>query len=202
MDVTLRTKRLTLRQPVLSDAEPLATYLNNFAVAGNLTRVPYPYRLADAKAWLRTWRADRPAEDTGFAIDLEGEGLIGHVGFHDDEEQGPVIGYWLGEPYWNRGLMTEAATAALDWYFSVTAAPSIASGVFHFNKASLAIQKKLGFTETGSSRRHCLARGEQVRHIDTELTRETWMAQSRDPGHAPILAVPGQPPSPRRRDVV
>ena len=48
--------------------------LTDFAVAGNLARVPYPYRLADAKAWLKSWRPDRPAEDTGFTIDLPGEG--------------------------------------------------------------------------------------------------------------------------------
>ncbi|RYE83889.1 MAG: N-acetyltransferase, partial [Hyphomicrobiales bacterium] len=81
MDVTLRTARLILRQPRPSDAGRLTLYLDNFAVAGNLTRVPYPYRLADAKAWLRTWRPDWPAAATGFTIDLEGEGLIGHVGF-------------------------------------------------------------------------------------------------------------------------
>jgi len=178
VDVILKSRRLTLRQPKLSDAERLAQYLNNFSVAGNLSRVPYPYRLADAKAWLRTWRPDRPAAETGFTIDLEGEGLIGHVGFHHDE-QGTVIGYWLGEPYWNRGFMSEACAAALGWYFDVTGAPAIASGVFHFNKASLAIQKKLGFTETGSSYRLCLARGEEVRHIDTELSRAAWEAKSR-----------------------
>jgi RimJ/RimL family protein N-acetyltransferase len=178
MDATVHTPRLTLRQPIPADAEPLASSLNNFAVAGNLSRVPYPYRLADAKAWIRTWRPDRPAAETGFTIDLAGEGLIGHVGFHDDEG-GTVIGYWLAQPFWNRGFMTEAVTGALDWYFGVTDAPAIASGVFHFNKPSLAIQKKLGFTETGVSRRLCLARGEEVRHIDTELTRATWEGRAR-----------------------
>lgn len=176
MDVSLATRRLTLRQPVLADAERLARHLDNFAVSGNLSRVPYPYRLADAKAWIRSWDPDRPAAETGFVIDLPGEGLIGHVGFHPDE-QGTVIGYWLGEPYWNRGLMTEAASAALGWYFETTTEPAVGSGVFHFNKASLAIQKKLGFTETGSSSRLCLARGEEVRHIDTRLTRATWEAR-------------------------
>jgi RimJ/RimL family protein N-acetyltransferase len=176
VDVSLATRRLTLRQPVLADAERLARHLDNFAVSGNLSRVPYPYRLADAKAWIRSWDPDRPAAETGFVIDLPGEGLIGHVGFHPDE-QGTVIGYWLGEPYWNRGLMTEAAAAALSWYFETTTEPAIGSGVFHFNKASLAIQKKLGFTETGSSSRLCLARGEEVRHIDTRLTRATWEAR-------------------------
>lgn len=173
MDVSFKTARLLLRQPVMDDAARLAQSLNNFAVAGNLSRVPYPYRLSDAKAWLQSWRPDRPAEETGFTIDMPGEGLIGHVGFHRDE-QGIVIGYWLAQPFWNRGLMTEAVREALGWYFSVTDARSIASGVFHFNRASLAIQRKMGFREVGVTTRLCLARGEEVRHIDTELTRAAW----------------------------
>lgn len=173
MDVTLRTPRLTLRQPMMDDASRVARFLDNFAVAGNLSRVPYPYRLADAKAWLRTWRADTPAGETGFMIDLDGEGVIGNVGFHRDIE-GNVIGYWLAQPFWNRGLMSEAVRGALDWYFETTEAPTLASGVFHFNKASLAIQKKVGFVEIGTSTRLCLARGEEVRHIDTELSRAAW----------------------------
>jgi RimJ/RimL family protein N-acetyltransferase len=174
MDVTLKTARLLLRQPRLSDAERLTRFLDNFAVSGNLARVPYPYRLSDAKAWLRSWRPDRPAGETGFTIDLPGEGLIGHVGFHNDTE-GTVIGYWLAQPFWNRGLMSEAVQAALDWYFAVTDAHVIASGVFAFNKASLAIQRKMGFAEVGAANRFCLARGEEVRHIDTELTRAAWV---------------------------
>lgn len=177
MDVTLETRRLTLRQPHPDDAPRIARLLNNFRVAGNLSRVPYPYHEADAKAWLKTWRPDRPPSETGFTLELEGEGLIGHCGFHPDA-QGTLIGYWLGEPFWNRGFMTEAAEAVLDWYFAATAATFVSSGVFHFNKGSLAVQRKLGFTETGSSWRHCLARKEQVRHIDTELTRARWLSRS------------------------
>ena len=56
MDVELRSRRLVLRQPRPDDAPRIVRYLNNFRVAGNLARVPYPYRDADAHAWLRTWR--------------------------------------------------------------------------------------------------------------------------------------------------
>jgi RimJ/RimL family protein N-acetyltransferase len=175
MDVSFTTRRLVLRQPVMEDAERIARFLNNFAVSGNLSRVPYPYRLADAKAWLRSWRPDTPAEQTGFVIDLPGEGFIGQVGYHLDANGVPVIGYWLAQPFWSRGFMTEAVRASLGWYFDNSVADRIVSGVFHFNKASLAIQKKLGFVETGTSRLHCLARGEEVRHIDTELTRAVWV---------------------------
>ena len=65
--------------------------------------------------------------------------------------------------------------AILDWYFGATASVSVSSGVFQFNRASLAVQRKLGFTETGRSFRLCLARKEEVSHIDTELTRARWL---------------------------
>jgi RimJ/RimL family protein N-acetyltransferase len=182
MDVTLRTSRLLLRQPRMDDAARIARFLNNFAVAGNLSRVPYPYHEADAIAWLKTWRPDRPAEETGFTIELPGEGLIGHCGYHRDIKGKAVIGYWLAEPFWNRGFMSEAAAGVLDWYFDVTGAAAIDSGVFHFNKASLAIQRKLGFTELGNGTLHCLARGEDLRHIDTRLTRAAWLEKAERAG--------------------
>ena len=101
-------------------------------------------------------------------------GFIGQVGFHRDHHGNTVLGYYLGQPFWGRGIMTEAVAAVLEWYFDATDGSAIRSGVFHFNKPSLAIQKKLGFTEIGTSSLHCLARGEEVRHIDTELTRAAW----------------------------
>lgn len=175
MDVTLETERLLLRAPRMDDAPRIARLLDNFAISGNLARVPYPYRLADARAWLRTWSADLPAEETTFALDLPGEGLVGVVGIHLTGNTAE-IGYWLGEPFWNRGLMSEAARAVIGWYFTETVADRLHCGAFAFNRASLAIQKKLGFTEIGTSMRLCLARAEEVRHIDTQLTRTDWAA--------------------------
>ena len=173
MDVTLETARLLLRQPRPTDAARLAKLLNNFAVSGKLARVPYPYKVADAEWWLGTWRADKPVGEPGFTIDLPGEGLIGHCGLHQDEGE-TVIGFWLGEPFWNRGFMSEAAAAVIGWYFTASGAGHLDSGVFAFNKASLAVQNKLGFTETGVGKKHCLARQEDLRHIDTRLTRARW----------------------------
>lgn len=173
MDVTLETARLLLRPPRPSDAARITRLINNFAVSGKLSRVPYPYRLSDAEWWLGTWRADKPVGETGFMIDLPGEGIIGNCGLHEDNGQ-TVIGYWLGEPFWNRGFMSEATARVVEWYFGATDAGHLDSGVFAFNKASLAVQRKLGFTEVGTSKRHCLARNEDLRHIDTRLTRTRW----------------------------
>ena len=174
MDVTLATPRLVLRPPRAGDAPRIARFLGNFAVAGNLARVPFPYLESDAEAWLATWRPDRPPGETGFSLDLPGEGLVGHCGFHRGEDGTPVLGYWLAEPFWNRGLMSEAAAAVIEWYFAETGARTLESGVFACNAASLAVQGKLGFVETGSGMLHCLARHEDLRHIDTQLTHARW----------------------------
>ena len=177
MSVIIETERLRLRPPTMADAPAIARYLNNFAVAGNLARVPYPYALADAQRWLASRPPEPPAAATDFAIELSSFGYVGQIGFHPTGGEAE-LGYWLAEPFWHRGLMSEAARAVVDWYFGTTDARLIRSGVFHFNKASLAVQKKLGFTETGSSRRHCLARGEELRHIDTQLSRADWAGAS------------------------
>lgn len=175
MNPVLTTARLLLRPPQTGDAPAIARYLNDFEVAGNLARVPFPYRLTDARAWLRTLRPNLPADQVNFAIEMDGA-YMGLVGFHPGPH-GPVIGYWLGRPFWGRGIMSEAAAASLDWFFAASAAPIVYSGVFHFNAASLAIQKKLGFTETGRSSLLCLARDAEVAHIDTQLTRSAWKAR-------------------------
>jgi RimJ/RimL family protein N-acetyltransferase len=179
MTPLIKTTRLVLRPPVAADAEAIAHHLNDFAVSGNLAQVPHPYRLEDAKAWLRTRQPDLPVERVNFAIELDGT-YIGQVGFHPGPK-GPVVGYWLGRAYWNRGFMSEAAWASLDWYFSTTGAPFIYSGVFYFNAPSLAIQRKLGFVEIGRSTLLCLARGAEVEHIDTQLTRERFRRFSASP---------------------
>lgn len=174
MDVTLTTMRLVLRQPVRTDAPRIARLLNNFAVAGKLSTVPYPYAEGDAAWWLDRHGTDAPVGDTAFMLDLPGEGIIGNCALHPNKAGDVVLGYWLAEPFWNRGFMTEAAAAVVDWYFKVTREADLKSGLFAFNKASLAVQRKLGFTEIGTSTLHCLARHEDLRHIDTRLTRARW----------------------------
>lgn len=176
MILTIRTPRFILRQPQLGDAESIARYLNDFAVSGNLARVPFPYHVTDARAWLKTRRPGMPPEETYFAINLPETGFAGQVGFHIGTTE-PVMGYWLGSPFWGRGIMTEAVIASLDWFFANSTADRVISGVFHFNLASLAIQNKLGFTQTGRSTLLCLARGVEVEHIDTCLTRSVWKAR-------------------------
>lgn len=174
----LRTPRLVLRRPRLRDAPRVAALLNNYEVTKNLARVPYPYTLNMAIDWMMRQKRDWSPHSVTFAITLPGEGLIGFCGMHR-EERFAEIGYWLGQPYWGRGYMTEAVEAIIAWFFETSGDDALISGVFHFNAASLAVQKKLGFVEDRMGVRICLAQGREIDHIETFLTREAFEQATR-----------------------
>lgn len=175
MSKTIKTNRLVLRQAKDGDAVSIARQLNNFTVSGNLAVVPFPYHVKDAEDWLATWHDDALPIERRFLITMDDDVAIGDIGFHRRGDIS-VFGYWLGEAFWGRGIMTEAAVAVLEWYFSQTDDDTVLSGVFHFNMASLAIQQKLGFVETGRHMCHSVARNEDVEHIDTEVTKDGFEA--------------------------
>jgi RimJ/RimL family protein N-acetyltransferase len=165
---SLRTARLTLRTVVPADLDALAAGLNDPGVARMLSRVPYPYGRSDAEAFLALVRS-RPMRDLSLVIDRDGE-VIGGIGLNDISGV-REFGYWLNRAAWGNGYATEAGAAFLAHCFAAYACPDIRSGVFVDNPASLRVQDKLGFERLGMSRRPSLARGGDVDHIDTILTR-------------------------------
>ena len=55
------------------------------------------------------------------------------------------LGYWLGEPFWNKGIMTEAVQAMVDYAFENFKLIRIYARVFEFNEASMRVLEKAGF---------------------------------------------------------
>jgi len=168
MDI-LVTKRLTLRPPLEVDAQSIAKGLSNFNVSRMLAPVPHPYTLEDAQDFIAK-KIDDP-EPCLFTIHRNA--LIGSMGVHD-RETGPTLGYWLAQPYWGNGYAAEAARAVLAYAFRYYDAEQILSYSFEENEASLRVMDKLGFERTGTGSAHCTARGEDLPHIKTALTRGTF----------------------------
>ena len=157
----LITPRLRLRPPRPADAPEIAWYANDLDVARMTTGIPHPYGLDQARAFLERVEMMDPDEEALFAIEAPGEGVIGLVGFHANDEGACEIGYWLGRPYWGRGLMTEAVRGAVDWAARVWDRRFLVSGHFADNEASGRVLIKSGFLYTGEIRwRFALARGE------------------------------------------
>ena len=70
--------------------------------------------------------------------------------------------------------MSEAARKSPGRGVGAGETANIRPGIGHFNAASLAIPRKMGFVVTGRSRAMCLARGKEIDHIDAELSREAF----------------------------
>lgn len=173
MELALETERLRLRRPEQGDADRIVVGLNDYEVTRWLVVVPHPYTLADAHEWLGRQQSAEPA-DAHLAVDLPGTGLIGVVGI------GPGLGYWLDRRHHGNGYMTEASTALLDWHFAALPDSVLQSGALVGNQASLNVQKKLGFTDTGvRDVRFVRSQGREIEHVNTRLIRADYDAARR-----------------------
>ncbi len=55
------------------------------------------------------------------------------------------MGYWLGEPFWGKGIMTEAVALFTAYIFDSFEVMRIYAGVFGSNPASAKVLQKAGY---------------------------------------------------------
>lgn len=139
--------QFSLRPLVIDDAESLAQQLNSKKLWDNLRdRIPYPYTVADARGFIEFQANDSSL--TCYAIEAHGK-VVGTVGMErrgDVERFSAEVGYYIGEPYWGRGIMTAALNAAMEHYFASTDVVRLFATPFAFNQASAKVLTNVGFT--------------------------------------------------------
>ena len=145
----LQTERLVLRAPRPDDAKAITSLINDRRIAENTARIPHPYALADAHAFLAEINRD-PGEPS-FLITLADGTVIGGCGIHILSAGDPELGYWIGVPYWGRGYVTEAARALIDHAFGALGYERLTSRARVSNPASRRVLEKCGFQWTGVS---------------------------------------------------
>ena len=143
----LETERLVLRAPRLEDAEAIATLVNDRRIAENTLRIPHPYGLADAQAFIAS--ANAGDGEIVFVIAGRDGGVLGCCGIAQLDGATPEIGYWLGVPYWGKGYATEAARALIDHAFVDLGHDTLVAGARLSNPASRRVLEKCGFQWTG-----------------------------------------------------
>ena len=164
-----RTARLTLRPAWLEDAPQLAAAIGHESVTRNLSRVPWPYSLADAEAHIMRQREPKDV----FCLIFEHRGdrprLIGGIGM-GAVEGGHEFGYWLTPSAWGRGFATEAGRAMVAAARHTLGLRRLKAGHFVDNPASGRVLTKLGFRPTGTiAPRVSLARGGETPCVDLVL---------------------------------
>jgi RimJ/RimL family protein N-acetyltransferase len=146
--VTLKTERLVLDVPVVSDVEAVFEYCQDAELQG-FVPVPVPYELKHAEGFVLGLVPDWWANDIEYvwAIRLGfGEPLLGVVSW---QVARGFIGDWLGAPHRDQGIMTDAVSRVVDWVLTVGGAPSLEWECVIGNDASAHVARKAGFTYTG-----------------------------------------------------
>ena len=145
--VNLLHEDVSLREFTPNDRLRLAELANNSKVSLNLRdSFPHPYTLSDAEGFIQLCRNIAPPQI--FAIEYNGE-YVGNIGLHKGEDvyrKSAEIGYFLGEPYWNKGIMTKAVNLICTYGFTHLDIERIHTGVFEYNIASQRVLEKCGFT--------------------------------------------------------
>jgi RimJ/RimL family protein N-acetyltransferase len=175
---TITTPRLVLRPVQPEDGPALYALINNWNVVRWLARAPWPYTVDDM-----TWFIDKTATpkaatpDPIFALLVDGRTPIGCAecaGRRPDAtpDEGTDLGFWIGEPYWGKGYMSETVSALIARAFSQPDVTLLRSGVFKGNDRSLRLHERLGFERTGLRMASCRSRGADWPLITFRLTRD------------------------------
>ncbi len=145
----IETKRLILRAPIRGDVPALVQLADNKNIAEKLARLPSPYTGADGIAFVEIF--SQRADERPYAItNLHGD-FMGIVGFTFVPGHPPELGYWLGEPFWGKGFMSEAVKALLEAAHATRQFPTIASSALATNAGSLSVLAKAGFKIVGEA---------------------------------------------------
>jgi ribosomal-protein-alanine N-acetyltransferase len=122
-------------------------------------RFPFPYRLEQAHTFL-DFMATQSAP-TVWAIEVAGK-AVGGIGIelHNDVERvSAEIGYWLGEPFWGRGIATEALTAVTAAAFKEFEITRLFAVPFADHIASVRVLEKAGYVREGHLRQSAIKDG-------------------------------------------
>lgn len=93
-----------------------------------------------------------------------------------DKELEYELGYWLGKPYWSNGIMTEAASALIDYGFENLGLNAIWCGYYEGNLRSKRVQEKLGFTfKYKNDDLYIKLMNETRTGYSNKMTKEDWL---------------------------
>lgn len=157
----LRTGTCVVRNFRPDDATSLALHGNNRRIWLNLRDLfPHPYLEADAIEYIATVLAQ--PRQSSFAITVDDDVAIGGIGLslgHDIERRSAELGYWIGEPYWGRGIATMAIEAVTRYAFTQLGLVRLFAVPFVENVASCRALAKSGYEREGMLRRSAIKAG-------------------------------------------
>lgn len=152
-----------LREWRLSDAESLASILNNKKILDNLRDgIPFPYTQKDGEEFICAMLSADKNSTFAFAVEVEGK-AVGSIGIFRQANihfKTAELGYYLAEEYWGKGIMTQAVKWACQSVFENSDIIRIYAEPFARNVPSCRVLEKAGFRFEGLLKSNAVKCGE------------------------------------------
>ncbi len=162
---TIETERLVLRKLTLSDAQDVYCYSRDPQVARYVLWSAHR-SINETRFFIRSLlRQYRNHEPASYGIALKSTGqAIGTIGFSyiNNEHRCAEIGYSLARVHWNKGLMSEALAAMLEYGFSRLGLNRIEATHDVRNPASGRVMEKCGMRFEGIHKSKLYSKGEYI----------------------------------------
>lgn len=167
-----------LSEILATDIPTIIKYAGNSNVAKHLLNLPHPYYEKDAIFWINM--AHQGWVDGSkciFGIRLkENQEFIGGVGLHIDTRFNRAeLGYWIGEPFWGKGYMTEALATVIKYGFEEKELNKIFAIHLLENPASGKVMAKNGMLKEGEMKEHVTNQNEYKDIAQYGLTRSQYL---------------------------
>ena len=135
------------------DAGTIAHLADDRGVWINLRdRFPHPYTLDDARGWIDDVLSRPMITDFVIEVDAVVVGAIGYTPGEDVSRRSAEVGYWLGRPYWGRGIASAAVRALTTRLLDGPDFDRLHATVFAWNIASARVLEKAGYVLEGRLR--------------------------------------------------
>jgi RimJ/RimL family protein N-acetyltransferase len=135
---------IVLRTMETTDAARVQLLAGERAVAEMTALIPHPYPDGAAEEWIamqaRAWRLG-----TEYTYAIEADSLlVGSIALRPIAAEREDLGYWIGQPYWDRGYATAAARAVIALAFSFLDVDKLTASHLARNAASGRVMEKCG----------------------------------------------------------
>jgi ribosomal-protein-alanine N-acetyltransferase len=149
-----------LRRWKSDDAGPLQKHADNKNISDFLfDRFPSPYTMDAAVDFVSRKLEQDPL--VSFVVEVDGNlaGVIGIDKREDIYRKSPLLGYWLSENHWGKGIMTQAIKLVTNYAFANLDIVRIQAGVLGNNSRSMRVLEKAGFVKEGVLKNNIIKNG-------------------------------------------
>lgn len=122
-------------------------------------RFPHPYTLEHAHEFIAGAMTKDPPQNLAIDVDGRAAGSISIFLQADIERVSGEIGYWLGKPYWGRGIMTPAVVAVTKYAIATFQLTRVFATLAASNVGSMRVLEKAGFVREGFMKQSAIKDG-------------------------------------------